>query len=190
MAGSPSSRVTPYSSTAARVILSMPGAPLLLRTANHARHRTSLRQILSYSAWNLRPGSALAARYSACCKARTGSALRRNRLWRDALEEIDKIPDEIRHTAEVRAAVGDFYRDCLCHAHASQNSTWRHALRSSASWLCSGGPFRKKVFEWETKILLRDLERRPAFINQVNYVGLGKLQRQQLRLQLERSWRR
>jgi hypothetical protein len=29
---------------------------------------------LSYSAWNLRPGSALAARYSACCKARTGSA--------------------------------------------------------------------------------------------------------------------
>ena len=52
----------------------MPGAPLLLRTATHARHRTSLRQILSYSAWNLRPGSALAARYSACCKARTGSA--------------------------------------------------------------------------------------------------------------------
>ena len=32
-----------------------------------------LRLILSYSAWNRRPGSALAARYSACCKARTGS---------------------------------------------------------------------------------------------------------------------
>src|SRR5690242_10994937 len=63
----------PYSSTAARVILSMPGAPLFRRTATHARHRTSLRLILSYSAWNLRPGSALAARYSACCKARTGS---------------------------------------------------------------------------------------------------------------------
>src|SRR6185437_8557537 len=54
--------------------LSMPGAPLFRRTATHARHRTSLRQTLSYSAWNLRPGSALAARYSACCKARTGSA--------------------------------------------------------------------------------------------------------------------
>src|SRR5215471_15017034 len=52
----------------------MPGAPLLLRTMTHARHRTSLRRTLSYSAWNLRPGSALAARYSACCKARTGSA--------------------------------------------------------------------------------------------------------------------
>src|SRR5690242_19244510 len=52
----------------------MPGAPLLLRTAAHARHRTSLRRTLSCSAWNLRPGSALAARYSACCKARTGSA--------------------------------------------------------------------------------------------------------------------
>ena len=52
----------------------MPGAPLFRRTATHARHRTSLRQTLSYSAWNLRPGSALAARYSACCKARTGSA--------------------------------------------------------------------------------------------------------------------
>jgi hypothetical protein len=72
-ASSPSSRATPYSSTSARVILSMPGAPLLLRTATHARHRTSLRLTLSYSAWNLRPGSALAARYSACCKARTGS---------------------------------------------------------------------------------------------------------------------
>src|SRR5438874_5504479 len=63
----------PYSSTPARVILSMPGAPLFRRTAAHARHKTSLRRILSYSAWNLRPGSALAARYSACCKARTGS---------------------------------------------------------------------------------------------------------------------
>src|SRR5690242_6419148 len=52
----------------------MPGAPLFRRTAAHARHKTSLRRILSYSAWNLRPGSALAARYSACCKARTGSA--------------------------------------------------------------------------------------------------------------------
>src|SRR5204862_2260381 len=52
----------------------MPGAPLFRRTATHARHSTSLRRTLSYSAWNLRPGSALAARYSACCKARTGSA--------------------------------------------------------------------------------------------------------------------
>src|SRR5690242_2898309 len=51
----------------------MPGAPLFRRTATHARHSTSLRLILSYSAWNLRPGPALAARYSACCKARTGS---------------------------------------------------------------------------------------------------------------------
>src|SRR6185437_7845062 len=73
LASSPSSRSTPYSSTAARWILSMPGAPSLRRTASHARRRTSLRRILSYSAWNLRPGSALAARYSACCKARTGS---------------------------------------------------------------------------------------------------------------------
>src|SRR6266581_846769 len=73
LASSPSSRATPYSSTSARVILSMPGAPLFARTTTHARHRTSLRLTLSYSAWNLRPGSALAARYSACCKARTGS---------------------------------------------------------------------------------------------------------------------
>jgi hypothetical protein len=46
----------------ARVVLSMPGAPLLRRTTAHARHRMSLRQTLSYIAWNLRPGSALAAR--------------------------------------------------------------------------------------------------------------------------------
>ena len=73
LASSSRSRVTPYSSTAAKVVLSMPGAPLFVRTLTHARHRTSLRLILSYSAWNRRPGSALAARYSACCKARTGS---------------------------------------------------------------------------------------------------------------------
>jgi hypothetical protein len=42
-ANSPRSRSTPYSSTSARVILSMPGAPSLRRTATHARHRTSLR---------------------------------------------------------------------------------------------------------------------------------------------------
>ena len=40
-ASSPSSRVTPYSSTSAKVVLSMPGAPLLRRTAIHARHKTS-----------------------------------------------------------------------------------------------------------------------------------------------------
>src|SRR5204862_628978 len=74
LASSSSSRATPYCSTWARVVLSMPGAPLSRRTTAHARHKTSLQQTLSYSAWNLRPGSALAARYSACCKARTGSA--------------------------------------------------------------------------------------------------------------------
>ena len=42
-ASSSSSRSTPYSSTSAKVVLSMPGAPLLARTATHARHRTSLR---------------------------------------------------------------------------------------------------------------------------------------------------
>ena len=74
LASSPGSRATPYSSTWARVVLSMPGAPLFRRTVTRACQRTSLRTILSASAWNLRPGSALAARYSACCKARTGSA--------------------------------------------------------------------------------------------------------------------
>jgi hypothetical protein len=43
LASSPSSRVTPYSSTSARVVLSMPGAPLFRRTAIHARHKTSSR---------------------------------------------------------------------------------------------------------------------------------------------------
>ena len=65
--------VNPYSSTWAMVTWSMPGAPRLRRTCAHARCKTSLRESLSYSAWNRRPGSALAARYSACCKARTAS---------------------------------------------------------------------------------------------------------------------
>ena len=72
-ATSSSSRDTPYSSTSAMVIRSIPAAPRLRRTSSHARSRTSLRWTLSPSAWNRRPGSALAARYSACCKARTGS---------------------------------------------------------------------------------------------------------------------
>jgi len=42
-ASSPSSRDIPYSSTSAKVVLSMPGAPLLRRTATHARHKTSSR---------------------------------------------------------------------------------------------------------------------------------------------------
>jgi hypothetical protein len=37
-------------------------APLFARTATHAGHRTSLRLTLLHSAWNLRPGSALASR--------------------------------------------------------------------------------------------------------------------------------
>jgi hypothetical protein len=52
----------PYSPIPARVVLSMPGAPLLLRTVTHARHRMSLRMTLSGSSLNLRPGPALAAR--------------------------------------------------------------------------------------------------------------------------------
>ena len=59
---SSSSRVTPYSSTMANVIRSIPAAPSFRRTFAHARHKTSLRKILSRNAWNRRPGSALAAR--------------------------------------------------------------------------------------------------------------------------------
>ena len=64
------SRATPYSSTAAKVTRSMPATPRLRRTSCHALSNTSLRQTLSNSAWNRLVGSALAARYSACCKAR------------------------------------------------------------------------------------------------------------------------
>jgi hypothetical protein len=71
LAGQPASTVLP---DRGQVILSIPSAPLFACTIAHARRSTSLRRTLSCSAWNLRPGSALAARYSACCKARTGSA--------------------------------------------------------------------------------------------------------------------
>jgi hypothetical protein len=69
VANSSSSRATPYSSTSANVVLSMPGAPLLRRTATHARHKTSLRKTLSRNAWNdardrpWPPGTAHAARH-------------------------------------------------------------------------------------------------------------------------------
>jgi hypothetical protein len=117
------------------------------------------------------------------------SALRRNRLWRDALAAVKKIPAEIRDTAEVRAAEGDFYHDCGCHAHASERYGWRPGLRRSASWLLSGGPFaaiRKRVCKWEAGKLLPSLEqRRPTYIDQIDDVGLEDVQAQQLRLQLE-----
>jgi hypothetical protein len=70
-ASSPSSRATPYSSTSASVMWSMPAAPRLRRTCSHALSSTSLRETLSNSAWNRLVGSALAARSSACRKART-----------------------------------------------------------------------------------------------------------------------
>src|SRR5262245_34556666 len=52
------------------VTASAPGAPRLARTSNHARRSTSLRWTRSNSAWNLRSGDRLAARYSLCCRAR------------------------------------------------------------------------------------------------------------------------
>jgi hypothetical protein len=61
-ASSSSSRETPYCSTSVMVVWSMPAAPWLARTDSHARSRTSLRWTLSWSARNLRLGSALAAR--------------------------------------------------------------------------------------------------------------------------------
>jgi site-specific DNA recombinase len=70
-ANSSRSRSIPYSSVSASVVWSMPAAPRLRRTCSHALSNTSLRQTLSNSAWNRLVGSALAARYSACCKART-----------------------------------------------------------------------------------------------------------------------
>jgi len=116
------------------------------------------------------------------------SALRCNRLWRDALDAVKNIPPEIRDTAEVRAAEGDFYYDCGCHAHASERYGWRPGLRRSASWLRSGGPFaaiRKRVFKWEEEKLLPSLEQRRSTIDQIDDVGLEDVHAQQLRLQLE-----
>ena len=72
-ARSSTSRGAPYSSTASRVVLSMPGAPLLPRTVTHPRHRTSLRKTLSHSAWNRASGIGLGRPVQRVCQARTGS---------------------------------------------------------------------------------------------------------------------
>ena len=62
-ASSSRSRVTPYSSTSAKVVLSMPGAPSL-RAHRDPRRATGrlCERPCPISAWNRRPGSALAAR--------------------------------------------------------------------------------------------------------------------------------
>jgi hypothetical protein len=58
-----------------RLILSMPARAVIPAHRNpRAPQHVPAADWGSYSAWNLRPGSALAAQYSACCKARTGSA--------------------------------------------------------------------------------------------------------------------
>ena len=70
-ASSSRSRSIPYSSTSAkRDAVDASGAAVAAHTLPRPSN-TSLRQTLSNSAWNRLVGSALAARYSACCKART-----------------------------------------------------------------------------------------------------------------------
>jgi hypothetical protein len=126
--------------------------------------------------------------------ARQIRALRRNGLWRDALQAVKKIPDEICDKAEVRAEAGDFYRDCRCHAHAIKSYGSRHGLRHSARaarrwcWLRSGGPsaaIRQRIREWEEEKLLTGLRQRSPYIDLVDNVGLEDAQARQLRSQLE-----
>ena len=58
------------------------------------------------------------------------SALRRNRLWRDALLAVEEIPADMRGDALVRAEVGAFYRDCGCYAYATDTYGSQRSLGS------------------------------------------------------------
>jgi hypothetical protein len=123
------------------------------------------------------------------------SALRRNRLWRDALLAVEEMPADMRCDAVVRAEAGTFYRDCGCYAHAtdtygSPRSLRRHARMSRRwCWLRSGGPsdlIRRKVRAWEEAKLLPVLRRSPIYARQLDGIaGLDAMQAQQLHIQLD-----
>jgi hypothetical protein len=94
-------------------------------------------------------------------------ALSENRLWRETLTTVKRIPERVRDDPLVRTAIGDFYRILGCHGHAvSDGYRESSGLSSSArekrrrSWLRSGGPFtfvRRRVDTWEESQLLSDL---------------------------------
>jgi hypothetical protein len=127
--------------------------------------------------------------------ARRISALRRNRLWRDALLAVEEIPPVMRSDVLVRAEAGAFYQDCGCYAHAtdiygSRRSLGRHARKSQRwCWSRSGGPsalVRRNVRAWEETKLLPVLRRPLIYARQLNGItGLDAMHVQKIKIQLD-----
>jgi hypothetical protein len=99
-------------------------------------------------------------------------------FWREALSAVQAVPGELREDPLVRAESGNFYRACLCSAHAVISYGMvrglprpsRMARRSC--WLRSGGPFgrlRRKVRAWE-EMSLQDLRYPPGYIASISAV--------------------
>ena len=128
--------------------------------------------------------------------ARQIRTLRDAGFWREALSAVQAVPGELREDPLVRAESGNFYRACLCSAHAVISYGMvrglprpsRMARRSC--WLRSGGPFgrlRRKVRAWE-EMSLQDLWYPPGYIASISAVdGLDDRQVQRVRAQLETS---
>jgi hypothetical protein len=127
--------------------------------------------------------------------ARRIRALRRNRLWHDALLAVEEIPVDMRCDATVRAEAGAFYQGCGCHAHAadiygSPRSLGRHARMAQRwCWLRSGGPsalVRRNVRAWAEAKLLPVLRRSLIYARQLDGIaGLDAIQVQKLHIQLD-----
>ena len=176
-------------SRACRVVLLPTMADVEFADSDFLAARACLAEAVDASA--LEPGAA-AGEIRTEAIAGQVRALHRNRLWRDALQAVEEIPLNPPAEPVVRAAAGDFYRDCGCWAHANESYRPCRGLRFSAKaarcwcWLCSGGPvavIHQRVRDWEKEKLLPSLRQGPHHIDLVDDVGLE--QTQQLRLQLE-----
>jgi hypothetical protein len=126
--------------------------------------------------------------------ARWIRALRRNRLWREALLTIETLPVPASDDPLVRAEVGAFYQACGCHAHAAERYGPGQGLTSSARamrrwcWLWSGGPSKAlhaRLRNWEGARLLPTLRRRPSYLKQLDKARLEDSQVRRLQIQLE-----
>ena len=120
-----------------------------------------------------------AAPRSAVSVARQIRSLKTWGYWREALFAIQEAPQELRDDPLVRSEAGNFYRACVCPAHAVDSYGSPASLPRSArasrrwAWLRSGGPataWRKRMRLWEERSLL-DLWRTPAYIASLSTVG-------------------
>lgn len=106
--------------------------------------------------------------------------LSRNRLRRDALSAVEAAPAEVRDDPLVREAIGEFYAQRGCYAHAVKAYGRSSGLSSSAmlwcwlTWITSGGPItriRDRMYAWEESKPLTEIRRVRGYLRHLDQVA-------------------